>query len=298
MRLQMSRYEMELGGKHLSVLRDSTDIKDDPESLQSRIQEDGYLFIRKLHDPVKVKSARQVILQTLLERGEIDPDYPLDEARIAMDKRGGFMGGDARMTRSPEFLSLVENEELMEFFARFLGAPAMTYDYKWLRIVGHGDFSGIHLDIPYMGRGSKRIYTLWTPLGEVSYEMGPLAIHSGVTNQENYKRLLTTYGEMDVDRDHVDGWFSDNPLEMIELFGGQWYTAEFEPGDALIFGMYVLHGSFNNITNRFRISCDTRYQSADEPIDERWIGEEPIAHYAWGKGEKVTMEQARKQWGI
>ena len=46
-------------------------------------------------------------------------------------------------------------------------------------------------------------------------------------------------------------------------------------GDALIFGMYTMHGSLSNTTGRFRLSCDTRYQRADEPVDERWIGENP-----------------------
>lgn len=27
-----------------------------------------------------------------------------------------------------------------------------------------------------------------------------------------------------------------------------------------------------------RLSTDTRYQLASEPVDERWIGENPIAH--------------------
>jgi hypothetical protein len=33
-------------------------------------------------------------------------------------------------------------------------------------------------------------------------------------------------------------------------------------------------------------------------VDERWIGEEPLAHYAWQKGETVPMEVMRKRWGV
>jgi hypothetical protein len=43
--------------------------------------------------------------------------------------------------------------------------------------------------------------------------------------------------------------------------------------------MYTLHGSLDNQSDhRLRLSTDTRYQRADEPIDERWIGDDPIAH--------------------
>ena len=75
-------------------------------------------------------------------------------------------------------------------------------------------------------------------------------------------------------------------------------TSSFEMGDVLIFGMYTMHASLDNTTNRFRLSTDTRYQRADEPVDERWIGDNPIAHYAWTKGETVPMEEMRKRWGV
>lgn len=47
-----------------------------------------------------------------------------------------------------------------------------------------------------------------------------------------------TYGQMDVDRDKVTGWFSSDPVELVDRYGGQWQTVEFEMGDALIFSMY------------------------------------------------------------
>jgi hypothetical protein len=44
--------------------------------------------------------------------------------------------------------------------------------------------------------------------------------------------------------------------------------------------MVTLHCSLDNQSpvNRIRLSSDSRYQLASEPADERWIGEEPIAH--------------------
>ena len=103
---------------------------------------------------------------------------------------------------------------------------------------------------------------------------------------------------MDVDRDHVTGWFSSDPVEMVDKFGGQWLTSEFEMGDAIIFGMFTMHGSLTNTSRRYRITCDTRYQRADDPVDERWVGDNPPAHYAWQQGETVPMEEARKQWNV
>jgi hypothetical protein len=69
-------------------------------------------------------------------------------------------------------------------------------------------------------------------------------------------------------------------------------------GDMLVPGMYTMHGSINNTTNRCRVSTDTRYQRADETVDERWIGENPKAHYAWHDGETVPIPQMRQEWGV
>ena len=146
-----------------------------------------------------------------------------------------------------------------------------------------------------MGRGTQQLVTSWTPIGDVPLDMGPLAILVG---SHRFDLLKETYGNMDVDRDNVTGSFSKDPIELVDRYGGQWGTSSFKIGDALIFGMFTMHGSLDNTTNRYRISADTRYQRADEPVDERWIGDDPIAHYAWMQGETVPMEEMRKRWGV
>ena len=103
---------------------------------------------------------------------------------------------------------------------------------------------------------------------------------------------------MDADKDNVTGWFSNDPVEIIDKYGGQWGTSEFKAGDALIFGMYMMHASLVNTTNYYRLSVDTRYQLSSEPADERWTGTNPTGHYNLGKGTPVTMEEARRKWGV
>ena len=51
--------------------------------------------------------------------------------------------------------------------------------------------------------------------------------------------------------------------------------------------MATVHASLDNHSNRFRLSSDSRYQLASEPADERWIGENPIAHGVAGKRSKI-----------
>jgi len=293
--LKIGEKELELGGKYLSVLRESTDLVGDFGALRQRVEEDGYLLMRGLQKRENVEAARRVILQNLQSNGQIDESHPLHEAVAAEGKRGAFLGGARAITHTPEFLRAVESPEIMNFFEGFLESPVLTFDYKWLRAVGPGQFTGAHYDIVYMGRGTTNLYTCWTPLGDIFFDLGPLAVLVG---PHRFAKIKQTYGKMDVDRDHVEGWFSSDPVEIVDAHGGQWGTTEFRMGDVMIFPMFTMHASVVNSTNRFRISADTRYQRTDDPVDERWIGDNPIAHYAWEEGKRVNMEEMREKWGV
>ncbi|WP_274365845.1 phytanoyl-CoA dioxygenase family protein [Paenibacillus thermotolerans] len=298
MKLMMGNAELAMGSKYLTELREPNDILEDTEALRARLENDGYLLIRGFHDPSDVAEARAGMLRKLQAMGKIDASYPLEQGVIAPGARGAMFGGpenkeDADLRR---FYELVNHRRVIDFFSRLLGGDAMTYDYKWPRAVGTGDNTGAHYDIVYMGRGTKRVYTMWTPLGAIPYELGTLAVCLG---SQHFERVRSTYGEMDVDRDNVaTGWLTNDPVEIVDKFGGRWATTEFAPGDVLIFGMFMLHASANNMTNRFRLSSDTRYQLKSEPVDERWVGKKPKGHYAWGKTTMKTVEEARKEWGV
>jgi hypothetical protein len=298
MQVRIGTCDMELGEGGIGQLRDANDLLGNAGALNARMEEDGYLLIRGLHDVDKVRATRQLLTDNLMQNGVLDERYPAMDAVIKEGARGSFLGGSKELTRNQAFLDLVEASEVMGFFADFLQADVLTYDYKWLRLVGNGDFTGAHYDICYMGRGTQEVYTCWTPLGDIPYEMGPLSLLVGSHRAPEFEEVRNTYGKMDVDRDKITGAFSNDPLEMVERFGGKWQTTEFQMGDALIFGMYTMHGSLTNVSNRFRLSTDTRYQRSSEPVDERWIGDNPIAHYAWLKGETYSMEQAREAWKV
>jgi ectoine hydroxylase-related dioxygenase (phytanoyl-CoA dioxygenase family) len=291
-------HDIELPSEALGELRDSTALLANADSLRDRLAEDGYLLLRGLHDRALVKEARRQILERLDATGALDRRFPLDEARIAEGRHSIFRGGKNELTSCPAYRELVRGSRTLDVFSMLRGGPAVAFDYEWLRVVGTGDRTGAHFDIVYMGRGTPNVLTMWTPLGDVSYAAGPLAICEGSHRAPGFARLRQTYGKMDVDRDRVAGWFSEDPLEIRERFGGSWKTTEFCAGDALIFGMFTLHASLTNTTPCFRLGSDTRYQLASEPIDERWVGKDPKGHYAWHTGPEIPMAQKRAEWGV
>jgi len=270
------------------MLRDSTQVRDDAAELKRRMTDDGYLMIRGLLDPVAVCDARLRVVDSLASRGLLDPAFAPAE-RVAVPgvrvSKFGFEGEDRRFG---EVRQLVRSARAMNFFDDFLASPARAFDYIWMRLMAPGQASAPHCDVVYMGRGTHNFFTAWIPLTKVSLADGPLMVLEG---SHLIERLRTEYANMDVDKDgnwrrlkYRHGWifrggdYSRNPRRTSGEFGLRWLTAEFEPGDVVIFTPYTLHGSLDNHSRRFRISLDARYQRAIEPIDERWIGEQPIGH--------------------
>ncbi|MEL7087246.1 MAG: phytanoyl-CoA dioxygenase family protein [Planctomycetota bacterium] len=84
---------------------------------------------------------------------------------------------------------------------------------------------------------------------------------------------------------------------MIEQFGSQWLTDDVEAGDIISFGMHLMHASTTNTTDRWRLSCDIRFQPAEDVMDDRWVGEQPAGHVPLD-GTETTMKEARAVWGL
>lgn len=273
----------------------------DAATMRARLEEDGYLLVRGAQDRNQVLDARRELLAAMRAEGLIDPACGPLEARPAPGVDGSrFHGGDNALTACPAFRRVVESDRIRTLLTRILGGEVLTFTYKWMRSVGPGGFTGAHYDVVYMGRGSPRLLTVWTPFGDLEYANGPLALVPGSHRLPGYGRVRETYGRMDVDRDRVAGWFADDPQDVTGHFGGTWATSRFQAGDVLIFGMYMMHMSLANTSGEFRLSADTRWQLASDPVDPRWAGQVPTGHSEWmsDPARMVQMTDKRQEWGV
>ena len=282
----------------LGELRESNDVLHDAAALNARMKEDGYLLIRQLIDPQAVHAAREKIFQYMAEHEAMEPGSQPLEGVMGQRGKGVSLLGRKAITQDPAVLAVLESPALFDFYQRLWGEPVLTFDYKWLRAVGHEQHSSCHYDVVYMGRGTPRLRTCWIPFDDLPVHRGVLAICEGSHKLDAFQRLRDTYGRLDVDRDRANGQLTQNPREILELFGGQWKTTHFHPGDILTFGMYTLHASTTNTTDRWRLSCDVRFQPASDPTDPRWMGVAPPAHSQLQDGSPIkSMAELRAQWG-
>ena len=289
---------------HFGPLRPSIDAVEDRDELYRRLAQDGYLFLPGFLDRDQVVAARLSSLECLAELDLFQEGYPLVEGVL---KPGVHKRSADEPTRdNPALQQLLYAGRMMELYEFILGGPIRHYDYTWFRAKTPTANAATepHCDIVYMGRGSKRVHTSWTPLGDVPYEMGGLMILEKSHLQEELKQ---SYGQTDVDvycenegeaialiaqargenrelsseeKQSIKwttlGAFAADPITAQNQVGGRWLSAEYSMGDLIVFGMYLMHGSHDNQTDRIRISTDSRYQLAAEPMDERWVGKNPI----------------------
>ena len=291
-RFTSNGYDLDTTTAHFGELRASNDRLRDVSVLRERMDREGYLFFRGLLDRETVLDARREVAERLAKEGYLDPSEPLMNCVAAKNYKKSFM--PEVTLKNSALRSVLYDGAMTEFFTRFLGGEIRHFDFTWFRAVAPGHGTASHCDIVYMGRGTKQLYTAWTPIGDVDFKQGGLMI---LESSNNNQRLRSTYGKMDVDtfcenKPGVHGWLrgghlSRNPNHIRKMLGGRWLTTEYRAGDVLLFSAYTVHASLDNGSNQIRLSSDSRYQLASEPVDERWVGENPVGHGQAGKRGRI-----------
>lgn len=294
MQIRFGQRDIRFPSAQLGELRESQHLPGDASALRARLQTQGYLLLRGLLPRAAVLQARQTVLQHLQTHQALLPATPLLEGVMPRGGRTVQMMGRRGIAHHPAVLAVLEHPSLFALFAELFDQPALTFPYKWLRAVGNEQYTGAHYDFVYMGQGSRRLHTVWIPFGDIPPAQGTLAVCAGSHSLQSFAKLRASYGRMDVDRDGIEGWFSRDPMEIVEQFGGQWLTANYRAGDVILFGMHTMHASTTNSSHRFRLSCDVRYQPISDPVDARWR-KGGSGHY---NPKQRDIKTARTEWGI
>ncbi len=281
------------------ALKERTHIAGDGGAMREALAEDGYLLLRGVLHRDEVLAARAEVFARLAAVGEIK-EPSMDGMPTGISRRGELEPDLAAFWRSvcegPALRRITHAGPMLDTMARILDGPVRAFDFLWLRAMAPGRASAFHFDHVYMNRGTDRLYTVWTALGDVPLEDGPMLLVEG---SHRWEDLIAEYKGLDVDKDKSKpGHVTMNPVELAEQRDCRLLSTEFRAGDILVVTMFMMHGSLDNRSGRVRLSCDTRYQRADEPIDPRFIGTPPIAHgesYGGVSGAKpMTAELIRR----
>lgn len=249
------------------------------------LEQHGYLLLRGVHDAGDVLAARREVLAHLAEVGEVDAATGVATGHSRRAEMYADLGRFWRsVSEGPAVRRVVHGPRITAAMQALLGEPAAPFSFLWLRAMAAGKGSPLHVDHPYMNRGSHRLLTVWTPVGAVGLDEAPLYVVEG---SHRWPALRARFEGLDVDRDQSrPGHVVEHPIDFAAANGARLLTTTFAPGDALVFGMFTAHASFDNASTagRVRISCDTRFQPSADPMDERWSGDDPPAHGGQGYG--------------
>lgn len=253
----------------LSEFRVSNDARDDVAELRQRLDEDGYLFFRRLLDPDRLLSLRREML-TVMQAGGwlVKGKDPMDgianpDARCAEGDLG-YTDVYHEVYKLQSFHEIAHGRNIMDLLEQLRGCPMMPQPQKIARLwfpkfTAHT--TPIHQDFVHF-QGAHDNLTCWSPVGECPRELGGLAVLGG---SHKVGRVLQHHFSLGAGSLHVD------PAVHSELHD-QWLTADYEVGDTLIFPFLTIHKALPNLTeNQLRVSLDNRYQRVGDPIAEHML---------------------------
>ena len=285
-----------LGSLNETSLLNSTD-----QDLINSLNRDGYLLIRNLINPKQIEKAKNEVFFHLKEVDEVLEPYEsgIYSGRSKRDQIHNDRGRFWKSVSSGKLLRKITNGKVLrDFHSRLFKCPAIGFDFIFLRAVAAGKFTHMHCDSGFFTRMTKKILTCWISFTEINIDKGPLFIIEG---SHEFTDIKKTFQDFDVVL-HKDKKASIDvhPVDFAKQKKSRLLTTNFHPGDVLIFGMFTLHGTFENQArdNCIRLTCDVRFQPNTEPKDPRYFGKNPCGTTGFGYGELNSAKPLNEDWHI
>lgn len=253
-------------------LVDSHAYRRDGRALRERLASDGYVFVRGLLPATNVRAAYAGVTAQLRGGGWIDGhDRPVPPPDAVNFREALGNPAFRRAVVSPDFNRLPYLGPLRALVAELLGHSSFPYPAKVLRTVyperPPAVTRGRYIHQDYGGAGVQDMLTSWLPLMDIPAQVGGLAVQPG---------------------SHL------GPPQRPRLLDPRqpgWATADYRPGDVLIFHCLTAHAALPNGSSALRISGDFRWQRADQPAPAQMVfGPLP------GPAELFSRMFAREPW--
>ncbi|MCH2211794.1 MAG: phytanoyl-CoA dioxygenase family protein [Fuerstiella sp.] len=253
----------------MSELRVSNDVISDTSELQRRLEDDGYLFFRKLLPADALLELRRQMLSVIQQGGWLMSGTDLMQGIAEPAAR--TTEGDPEYTavyhqvyKLQLFHEIAHNRQILDVLERVRECSIMPLPQKVARM-WFPQFSEhttpTHQDFVHF-QGSFDNLTCWSPVGDCPRELGGLAVLRG---SHLVNRILDHHFSLGAGSLNVD------PLQYPDL-GTEWHTTDYETGDTLMFPALTIHKALPNLTNdRLRISLDNRYQRVKDPIADHML---------------------------
>ena len=285
-----------LGSLKETCLKNKSD-----EQLRNSLNNDGYLLLREVIDKNSITKARNDVFEKLNNVDELtDPFYEgISSGRSRRDELHKDRGDFWENVSNTKSLRKITNGNILQgVFSRIFGISSIGFDFIFLRAVSGGKFTHMHCDAGFFTRKTQKVLTCWLVFTDITIDKGPLFIIEG---SHKFSDIKTKYNGFDVDiHKNMKSTIDTDPITFAKQRNSKILTTQFRPGDALIFGMYTVHGTFENYANdkKIRLTCDIRFQPNNEIKDPRYFGPNPTGTTGAGYGELNSARPLNEDWHV
>jgi 1-deoxypentalenic acid 11beta-hydroxylase len=235
----------------------SNHLLDEHELLQQRYEEDGFLFFDSVLATEAVARVREDFLRVLTDQGVVRSG-----ASTPVSTGLGVEAiDDNELYALASYHELCESNELRELLNRVFGEEVFVYRGTNIRYaLPHDD---VHVTPPHQDHffvgPNDDFRTVWIPLMRIDESVGGLAVARGshiaglrehVEHEEAESYVFLGRRQKGV------------PLAAVEE---EWLTADYEPGQVLVFHSHAVHRALPNRSDLVRLSLDARCQPARTP---------------------------------
>ena len=285
----------------LSELKETNLKNTTDEKLRQSLNENGYLLLKNVIEKNDITKARNDIFEKLKNVDELEDPFTEGiwsgrSKRDELHKNRGVFWENVSNTKS--LRKITNGNNLKSVFSRIFGISSIGFDFIFLRAVSGGKFTHMHCDAGFFTRKTQKVLTCWLVFTDITIDKGPLFIIEG---SHKFSDIKNKYKGFDVDiHKHMKATIDTDPIAFAQQRNSKLLTAQFHPGDALIFGMYTVHGTFENHAkdNKIRLTCDIRFQPNNELRDPRYFGLKPTGTTGAGYGELNSARPLNEDWHI
>ena len=285
----------------LGLLKETSLKNKSDEQLRNSLNNDGYLLLKDAIDKNDITKARNDIFEKLNQVDELADPFSegISSGRSRRDElhkdRGVFW---ENVSNTESLRKITNGNNLKDVFSRIFGISSIGFDFIFLRAVSGGKFTHMHCDAGFFTRKTQNVLTCWLVFTDITIDKGPLFIIEG---SHKFSDIKTKYKGFDVDiHKHMKATIDTDPITFAQQRNSKILTAQFRPGDALIFGMYTVHGTFENYADdkKIRLTCDIRFQPNNELKDPRYFGPNPTGTTGAGYGELNSARPLNEDWHV
>lgn len=257
---------MNLSETPVGELRTANHLLNDFEELSALYHEEGYLFFRNVLDARAVLRAKQEFVGVLQQQGVAK----VNESEAIWTGAGLDQIDDDALYGLDGYQKLLDLESTRRFIEAIFAEPVFMYQNVDIRFALPNDEKHLtpsHQDHFFI-RQTERFRTVWIPLMPIERKVGGLAVAA-----RSHLRGLLEHVEHETAYSYIFRGRKQRgvPLESIHQ---TWLTADYRPGDLLMFHSLMIHRALPNGSDRIRLSLDTRYQPLSEP--RTWQAEKTI----------------------